>query len=65
LRSPFFFLLVDSLLELLDWEDAAASLDVFAACVVVLVSAALAPSVVCAGASPAETGCVPADPAAG
>ena len=34
-RRPFFFLLVDSLLELEDWEEAGGSLDVFAACVVV------------------------------
>ena len=61
-RRPFFFLLVDSLLELEDWEEAGVSFDVLAACVVV------PPAVLSAAwlaGSPAETGCVPSEPAAG
>jgi len=61
-RRPFFFLLLDSLVELVDWDDAGESPDALATCVVLPVAVLSAAWV---AVSLAETGCVPSDPATG
>jgi hypothetical protein len=66
LRRPFFFLLLDSLVELLDWAAAGVVSPAFPPCAVLAPPAAVL-SAGCAAvlASLAETGCVPSDPATG